>query len=72
MGSWPISSLCTGIGELADARHLDGHHVAGLPAGRCPAGVPVEMMSPGSSVITRVTNAISWSIGKISSRVEED
>src|SRR2546429_531072 len=37
--------------------------------GPIPSGVPVEMISPGSSVITKVTNSTSWSIGKISSFV---
>ena len=32
-----------------------------------PAGVPVEMMSPGSSVMTDEMNSTSSSIGKISS-----
>ena len=34
-----------------------------------PAGVPVEMMSPGTNVITDEMNATRRSIGKINSRV---
>jgi hypothetical protein len=40
--------------------------------GAIPAGVPVEMMLPGSSVITDEMNAMSQSIGKISCCVVED
>ena len=41
-------------------------------SGPMPAGVPVEMMSPGSSVITDEMNATSLRMGKISSRVDDD
>src|SRR5258705_11282227 len=41
-------------------------------SGPMPAGVPVEMMSPGSSVITDEMKATSFLIGKINSRVEDD
>ena len=37
-----------------------------------PAGVPVEMMSPGSSVMTNVMNSTRCSIGKISCAVLDD
>ena len=55
------------IGELADALDVI---VTWSPAliGPMPDGVPVEMMSPGSSVITDVMNATRKSIVKISSR----
>ena len=41
-------------------------------SGPIPDGVPVVMMSPGSSVITAEMNAMSFGTGKISSRVDDD
>ncbi len=39
-------------------------------AARSPAGVPVEMISPGRSVITRETNQTRWSTSKMRSAVD--
>src|SRR4029453_16123531 len=40
--------------------------------GPIPAGVPVETMSPGNSVITDEMNAMRFRIEKINSRVDDD
>src|SRR6185295_9081618 len=43
----------------------------GLRANPTPAGVPVEIMSPGSSVMKRETNSIRRGMSKISCEVLE-
>ena len=46
-------------------------HTSPTASGPTPAGVPVEMMSPGSSVMCAVTNAIKVGTSKMRSLVRE-
>src|ERR1039458_5112845 len=57
--SRPMPSTCTAASSPGSS------HRGGLRAKPTPAGVPVEIRSPGSRVITLERNAISWGTPKI-------